>query len=196
MTRLVKLMRLSVALAGISAGFSLAAMPITASADYNNTGATWYYQSGYTQADTHFWESPPGGDGWYSEVIWSSTVYTNFWSTTAQFYGSSDAYWWGSNPWCATDITLTDNWGATGVAVSASIPGAAGFSGSSSGPIQFQSDGPVCNDWYNRTEHNYSQITLNGFDLYTFDQQSCAVFKFSYQSNNRCGPFSWDWVNL
>ncbi|GEM_PF-5817632 len=196
MTRLVKFIRLAVALAGITAGFSAAALPITASANYNYTRATWYYQSGYTVADAYFWESPPGGYGWYSEVTWSSSVYTNYWSTTVQFYGSSDAYWWGSNPWCASGISLTDIWGASGIAVSASIPWGAGFSGSSAGPITWTTDNAVCNNYYNRVNHQYSNITLNAFDLYTFDQQDCAVFTFSWSSHQRCGPYSWDWVNL
>lgn len=196
MTRLVKLVRLAVALAGIGAVFSFAAAPITASADYNNTKSAWYNSPGYTNVDTTFWESPPGGVGWISEVIWSSSVYTNQVSTTVSFNGQSHAYWWGSHPWCADGIALTDSWGATGVAISASIPFGAGFSGSSAGPINFTTSNAVCTDVFDQVEHNYTGMTLNGFDIYTFDQQSCAVVTFSYSANNRCASYSWDWVNL
>lgn len=194
MHHLSRIARLAVGLAGIAGAVSLAAAPVTASADYNYTRHTYWNSAGYTEVDRHFWETPPGGVGWYSEVNWSSTVYTNYFSMTAQFYGQSNAYWWGSHPWCASDISLTDNWGAGGVAVSASIPIGAGFSGSAT-TVTWTTNNADCNAYENRVQHNYSDITINGFDLYTFDQQSCAVFTFSYSANNRCGYYSWDWIN-
>jgi hypothetical protein len=199
MTRLGKLIRLAVAVAGFSAAISAAAVPITASADYiywPNTGThyTTARHPGYVKADEYFDEYPPGGRHWYSEVIFSSTVYTNTWWTTVQFYGGSDAYWWGWSPWCASGIELTDSFGATGIAVSASIPASAGFSGSSSGPITLTSSDTLCNAYVDVTEHQYSQVTLNAFQMLTFDQQSYAKFSFSYSAHWRFAPYEWDWV--
>ena len=190
-----RFVRIAAALAG-TAALWLSTTPTPALADYNYTHYTTYYAAGYTQTDTHFWESPPGGLGWYSELNWSSNVYTNFWSTTVQFYGQSNAYWWGSHPWCASGLDLTDEWGATGIAISATIgPISGGWGGNPGGPVTYTSSNAVCNAYYDRVQHNYSNVTLNGFDIYTFYQQDNVVVTFSWSSNVRWGPYSWDWVN-
>ena len=194
MKRLLKIVRLTIGLASIGAGLSLAASPITASADYDYTRAAFWYQNGYTQHDQYFWESPPNGRPWYSEVQWSSNTYTNYFSTWLEFDGQSNAYWWGVSPWCADSITLVDQFWVTGVAISVNVPPGVGISVYND-VASYNSSNAVCNNYFDRVQHNYTGFDFNGFDLYTFTQKDCGYFTFSWQSNPRCTNQSWDWIN-
>jgi hypothetical protein len=189
----MKIVRIAATLAGAVASVSLAVQPIAASADYNNTRPALWYATGYIRVDRHWWESPPGGVPWYSEVVWASNASTNFWSTWLSFSGESHAYWWGAHPWCANRIELNDNFKVSGVAVSVSYPPSAGFSGSGD-QANFDTANAVCNNTFDQVQHNYSGVEFVAWDISTMTQTDCGTFTFSYQANRRCVS-GWDWVN-
>jgi hypothetical protein len=189
-----KLLATIAKLAGIGATIALAVQPMAASADYNNTKSAWWNSPGYINVSKYFYETPPGGTPWYTEVRWASNAQTNFVSTWLSFSGESHAFWWGDNPWCATGIQLTDTFRVSGVAVSVSFPLSGGISGSGD-RIDFTTSNAFCNAWTNQVQHNYSGIDFNAWDISTFSQNDCGVFTITWASSNRCTS-GWDWVNF
>lgn len=199
--RFLSLVGLAATLAGSGAAFSIASQPVTAMAYYcgqvtysrTSTAPAFYFASGHLTSYEYWWECPVNGRPGSSEVTFSSSTYTNYWSTWLSYAGESHAYWWGYSPWCANGIDLNDQFKASGWAVSVSIPLGGSFSGGGD-TIDFNTSNAVCNSWYDQVQHDYSGIDFTAFDIWTATQTDCATFYFSYQAARRCTS-AWDWVN-
>lgn len=104
---------------------------------------------------------PPGGQcsstGVSFNTSWNGSA--GWWVATINFGpGQSQGAWWGCCPWNADVMYLSDTWSVGGLAVSVSVPGGAGFSGSGSSASW---SGSAANQWL--ITHAFSGIQFTNW---------------------------------
>ena len=156
---------------------ALSAVPASADCGWPNcnpanmSGAD--YSTGY----------PPNGSPDTIYTAFSSSIAYPFFETWVSFSGTSDDGWWGCCPWNPDSNTLSDNWGANGIAVNVVIswPPGVGFSGSGGSAGYSTNSGA---NWLNH--HNYSNIQFQAADIWSVTQNACSSMQFSWDSEYHC----------
>ncbi len=113
----------------------------------------------------------PSGVAGTIRVHQQTTVYYPTAETWVKFYGSSYAKWYGSTPFNASLIVLTDQLHTDGIAVSISLP--PGFSG---GGTDGSYTTQVSNNW--QISHSFSNIYFSCFVCYGVRHTASATFTF------------------
>lgn len=99
---------------------------------------------------------PTSGSGTFATGFSSSYTQGGATPHWVNIAGSSWAYWLGSTPYNADQVSLSDSWWISGLGVSVSIPGGVGFS-TSNDTATFSNT--VLNNW--RNDHNFSGIDFS-----------------------------------
>ncbi len=142
-------------------------------------------------ANQYFHYYPPNGSSGYANVNWSSSIAYPTFEQWVIFSGSSNGNWLGCCPWNPDSNTLTDDWFASGIAVSVSIswPPGVGFSGSGGSASYTSNTGA---NW--RNHHNFSGIQFDAFDITSVGENACTDMHFSYDNEYHCTTNHWVYV--